>query len=294
MSVRVKKFLALLVMAIIIVLVSWYRLRIYWPVASATVSALGSSILGLKIPQVLDSLPNNLEEVNAPAKSASADWWLSSGGRFYLVDGLGATIQGDLAPEDKWFKLYAKNNSQDTDGGKHPQNIWRLVTRSKWLNYEEQVYFKINKNNLSQSLNRNASNGIFLFNRYQDDNNLYYTGLRVDGTAVIKKKINGVYYVLATRTVFAAPAYDRLVNPNVLPVDTWLGLKSEVTNQTDGSVKINFYLDKNHSGNWELWLSVIDDGQGLSGPALTQAGHGGLRSDFMDVNFDGYRLSSTK
>ena len=38
---------------------------------------------------------------------------------------------------------------------------------------------------------------MLLFNRYQDGQTLYYGGVRVDGAAVIKKKLAGVYTTLA-------------------------------------------------------------------------------------------------
>src|SRR3989338_3479902 len=132
------------------------------------------------------SVDGSLQESGSMDKSTSPFWWLNSGGLFILKDGLGMTIQGDLNAANKWNIAYASANPVDTDIGYRPQNIFRLVTKSKWQNFDQRVYFKITKLNMSESPNRNASNGFLLFNRYIDGDNLYYTGVRVDGSVVIK------------------------------------------------------------------------------------------------------------
>ena len=123
-------------------------------------------------------------------------------GQMIFENGIGKTIQGDFPEGSKWQKKYEKSNPKDTDNGTHPQNIFRLVTKAKWQNFDQEAYFRINRLNLSSSDNRNESNGILLFNRYEDGDNLYYTGLRVDGTAVIKKKYAGKYYTLSEKVFF--------------------------------------------------------------------------------------------
>ena len=73
-----------------------------------------------------------LEETATPETSTSAYWWLNSGGRLLIQNGVGMTIQGDLPELDKWHKLYLAASPLDTDNGFHPQNLFRLITRSKW------------------------------------------------------------------------------------------------------------------------------------------------------------------
>jgi len=122
-----------------------------------------------------------LEETWPVDQSTSPYWWVNSGAYLKMLGGTGHTNEGTLPLTDRWRVIYAANNPTDTDNGAHPQNIFRLVTRNTWQNAQEEAYFKITADNLSASPNRNASNGILFFNRYQDGNNLYYTGIRVDG-----------------------------------------------------------------------------------------------------------------
>jgi len=63
------------------------------------------------------------------------------------------------------------------------------VTKTKWTNYEQSAYYKIDRYVLSADPHRQPSNGLLLFNHYQDGQTLYYAGLRVDGYVTIKKNI---------------------------------------------------------------------------------------------------------
>jgi hypothetical protein len=225
-----------------------------------------------------------LQETGSMSKSANPNWWLNSGGYMTSSNGIGATIQGDLPASNPWYKEYKSSNSSDTDGGLHPQNIFRLLTQSKWQNLEQQAYFKITKDNPSKSSERYGTNGLQLMNRYVDENNLYFTSVRVDGTAVIKKKKNGVYTTIAQKQIFPG-TYNQSSNPDLLPHNTWLGLKSAVTNNSDGSVSIKLYLDQNNSGSWTQVLDAKDSKNTIAG-----AGYAGIRTDFMDVQFDNYAI----
>jgi len=161
-----------------------------------------------------------------------------------------------------------------------------------WKNFTQEVYFKIIKNNLSNSPNRNASNGLLLFNRYQDEYNLYYTGIRVDGYAVIKKKVNGIYYTMAYKPLFVDDEYNWVTNPNLIPIDSWIGIKSVVINNQDDEVNIKVYIDKDRTGDWTLVAETTDNNKDFGGKAITNAGHAGIRTDFMDVLFDDYKITS--
>lgn len=227
-----------------------------------------------------------LQEAESQQESSSPYWWLNSGARLIISNGTGKTIQNELSPNDKWRLIYLSSNPIDTDNGYHPQNLFRLITRSKWQNSQEIAYFRIIRDQLSSSPNRDAYNGLLLMSRYQDGNNLYYSGIRVDGNAIIKKKINGVYYTLASKKTFSG-TYNKLLNPNLLPKNTWIGLKIQINN-TNGKVYIKLYMDKNRTGNWTLIAEAIDDGK--YGSPLLNEGYAGIRTDFMDVEFDDFRM----
>lgn len=236
--------------------------------------------------------PYVVKEAESMNKSNNMDWWVSSGGYFYSQEDVGSTIVGDLPVMDPWHSAYASSNPRDTDGGYHPQNIFRLVQLSTWKNFQQEAYFKILGDNLSASLYRNGSNGLLFFNRYHDANNLYYVGIRVDGYATIKKKINGIYYTLTYEPldVFSSP-YDRVINPNLLPKQQWIGMRSTVETNPDYSVSIKLYIDKTRAGNWVLVAEAVDDGIQYGGPVFDE-GHAGIRTDFMDVEFDDYSIRS--
>jgi hypothetical protein len=232
----------------------------------------------------------NVEEAGSMAESVSSIFWVSSGGRLNVNNSIADTIQGDLPITDNWYSVYLASNAVDTDAGLHPQNIFRLVTKNLWKDATQSLYFKINKLNLSNSPNRNASNGIFMMQRYTDSNNLYYTGLRVDGYAVIKKKINGNYFTMASTKVFDG-TYDHDNAPNLLPVNTWVGFRTETINNTNGGVDINIYVDKNGNGSWVKVLSSTDNNTSYGGNSFITSGYSGLRTDFMDVSFKSYELN---
>ena len=106
-----------------------------------------------------------LEEAAKSNLSTSPYWWVSSGARFYVDGGVGETLQGQLPANDYWRLAYAASNPVDTDNGYRPQNIFRIVGRSLWGDFRQQIYFLIAADNLSASPNRNASNGVLLLNR---------------------------------------------------------------------------------------------------------------------------------
>jgi len=231
-----------------------------------------------------------IEETGKMSQSSNKNWWVDSGGWMEISSGTGKTIEGDLSADNKWAKLYKESNSKDTDNGAHPQNIFRLVTRDKWQNFRQQAFFRINKINLSASDNRNESNGFLLFNRYQDGDDLYYAGLRVDGYAVIKKKIKSDYHTLASEKVYKGGDYNRDTNPNLLPVGQWIGLKSVVETNSSGDVDITLYYKKGrNTKGWKQIAHCVDKGQ--KGDQITDPGYGGIRTDFMDVEFDKYKIT---
>jgi hypothetical protein len=232
-----------------------------------------------------------LEESSSMKKSKSNDWWLNSGGIMLGTQEGFSTNVGALPEDNRWRKLYAKTNPRDTDAGFYPQNIFRLVTRSKWQDFAQSVYFKIDNNNLSESQYKNESNGVLLFNRYQDGDNLYYTGIRVDGQAVIKKKIKDKYYTLAEKEIFGkSKDCERDNNPNLIPQNRWIGIRSELKDAGGNTVSIKLYIDKEEKGDWQLVLEAKDKGDKYGKSPFLEKGYAGIRTDFMDVRFRDFML----
>jgi len=234
-----------------------------------------------------------LAETGNMHDSSNPYYWVNSGAMMIFYGGTGRTIQGDLPPGSKWRARYAASNPLDTDGGMHPQNIFRLVTRSAiWRDFQQEAYFKVTKYRASASPNRAPHNGFLFFNRYIDGNNLYYTGIRVDGAAVIKRKKQGVYCTMAyARGVFPG-TYHRDHNPNLIPLKKWMGLRSVVQNQPDGSVLVEVFMDTLNNGRWTLVAQAVDDGKICGSSPITVPGYAGIRTDFMDVMFDMHTLTN--
>ena len=228
------------------------------------------------------------ETASMKNNNGSNQFWLDSGGLFYVHNDHSETVQGDLPTYSHWRILYAETNPTDTDDGYHPQNILRLITKKMFENSTQEVYARITNDNLSQSPNRNMSNGILLMSRYKNSDNLYYAGIRVDGTAVIKEKVNGVYYTLAQSQIFPGDEYDKNVNPNLIPKHQWIGIKCDVSTKDDSTV-IKLYMNASSSETWKELLTATDTAQ-KGAPPIIEPGHAGIRTDFMDVEFKNYIL----
>lgn len=233
------------------------------------------------------NVPGTIEEVGDINESKSPYWWLDSGGRVLIHDNIGETIQGELSATDPWYREYADTNPLDTEGGKHPQNLLRLVSRSLWDNVRVEASFLIVRDNHSGSENRNESNGLLLMSRYgEGGQTLYYTGIRVDGTAVIKKKYKGEYYTLAQKQIFPG-TYDKDKKTNLLPHGRWIRLRSDTVTEPDGNVRISFFMqDTAETDTWKTLLSATDSSQFDNTPPITGKHSVGIRTDFMDVRFD--------
>ena len=230
-----------------------------------------------------------LEETGNMEESKSSYFWLNSGARLNIRAGVGETLMGRLGEGDGWRQLYAMSDPLDTQDGFYPQNLFRLITKSTWDNVEQSVRFKLVHLNETDTQNRDEWSGILLMSHYQDGDNLYYAGLRADGNAIIKKKCGGVYTTLATSPVFRnGEPYDRNNNPNLIPLSTWMGLRSVVREQ-GSRIEIELWLDAEDDGTWEKVLAASDlpsaDQTMISGPA-----YAGIRTDYVDAQFDDYHL----
>ena len=235
------------------------------------------------------NIPGSLEASTYMENSTSPYFWISSGGRMIIKDGVGETIQGPLSVGDPEQVNYATVNPLDTVGGLYPQNTFRLITRNTWENTEEEAYFNIVKTNLTDTPNREGYSGLLLFSRHMDSNNLYYAGIRQDGLAIIKKKIDGVYYSLIYKQVFGNyNDYNKITNPNLMPQNQWLGLRLRTTTNIDGTVDLNLMGDLTGNGDWVTLLNARDNGVG--GSTLTSPGSGGIRTDYMDVKFKDFQI----
>ncbi len=230
-----------------------------------------------------------LNETGKMTESTSPFWWLDSGGELVIAGGIGRTFRGALPAMHRWRLEYGITNPMDTDNGYHPQNIFRLISRSRWDNVRVEGFFCITKDELSKSANRNVSNGLLLMSRYVDHDTFYYAGIRVDGTAVIKKKYHGIYYPMAQIPIFEGE-HEQVKNPDLLPHNEWLGLRNETYTNIDGSVNVRLFV-KRERGPWEKVLEASDHGSefGNTPPILTPE-YIGIRTDFMDVEFDNFRI----
>jgi hypothetical protein len=214
-------------------------------------------------------------------ESQSAQWWLNSGGEFDDTgSGSGSTIQGNLPSDNRWHKAYAASNPRDTDGGSHPQNIFRLINRHTFQDPHQHLEFEITRLNVSKSPNRNESNGVLLLSHYQDGDTLYYMGVRVDGQAVIKKKVRGTYYTMAIRPIYPG-SYNRGSNPNLIPTARFIALDGDTVTNGNGTVTLRLAVDGT------VVLETVDDAH-IGGPPIRSAGFAGIRTDFMDVEFRNY------
>lgn len=249
----------------------------HFPTGSSSCTALGGGML---------------EEAPSPEESADPCWWVDSGAALETQRSARRTLHGALSEESRWRSYYAASNPTDTDGGLHPQNIFRLISRKSWRDSSQTLMFRVHDYHLSASPERNESNGVLLFAHYRGEDDLYYAGVRVDGQVVIKKKTGGVYHTLALTPYFSG-TYDPKTAPLLIPVERRIGLRLDTRDLTDGSVLLTLFVDDSGDGNWTQALSVRDDGATSQGALpLRGAGSVGIRTDFMDVAFEDYRVGN--
>lgn len=229
------------------------------------------------------SLNTTVDEKASPGQSLNPYWWVKSGGQMAVNGGAGKTFQGSIPRRSFWQKRYSSLNPIDTKNGYLPQNVFSVLTRTSWQNGDYQAYFKQNNFNAVSSPNRNIDSGLALLARYSDDNNYYRGAFTLDGSLVISKKVNGTSYTLSRNTYFTG-TYNGA--NNLIPKGYWYGLKLKIEN-INNTVRIGIYADKS-GGSWELINEIVDDGS--LGAPLLGSGYAGIKTDFMDVEFDGFQI----
>ena len=239
-----------------------------------------------------------IQQAPSMPESLDKNWWVSSGGYLSVNNGAASTIQGTLPQNDTIRIGYSlSKGSEDTDNGYRPQNIFRMVNRNTWSgNYTEELYFKYSKyNNMTNAKGKNlgAENGFSLMVNYQDADNLYYIGLRADGFAGIKKKIDGNYSVLQNPVQVFPGTYKHY--DNLIPQDKWIGLRAVVEHRQNNSsnimpgkdqIYIAMYIDEKGDGSsWKYVTSYLDQDT-----IVFKQGHTGIRTDFMDTQFKDFQV----
>lgn len=212
--------------------------------------------------------------------SSSPYFWLVSGGRFTVGNGMGQTIQGSLSWSDPLRAYYANHAAVSSDNGAHPQNMFFMLTRGSIQNVAIQTYIRHTADNLANSANRQPYNGEMLIARYKDTNNYYIAGIRDDGSVVIKKKTKGSYQTLAS-TKLISGTYSS-TNPDLIPKNTWIGLRFIVTDTASGAPALTLFTDVGKTGVWQQNLSVTDDTTTYGAP-ISGSGLVGIESDYADM-----------
>jgi hypothetical protein len=69
-------------------------------------------------------------------------------------------------------------------------------------------------------------------------------------------------------------------------------MRTETKTNANGTVSISLYSDVGNTGSWKLVASATDDGTSYGGSPITASGSGGIRTDFMDVQFDNFRIEN--
>jgi hypothetical protein len=229
-----------------------------------------------------------LHEASSSDKSSSPYFWLKSGAKLVIEGGVGKTVQGDLPANDPWRKVYASRLSVPTDQGAHPQNVFLLLSKAGYKNTSAQAYIRRGAGNIDNAANRQPYNGESILARYQNSSTYYYASIRADGAVTIKKKLNGAHQTLSYKKVLPG-TYSATANPDLIPANTWIGLKLTVEDTADGT-RLTLSTDIGKTGAWSQALSVIDD-PAKFGSAIAGTGAVGIQSDYADAQFDDFRFS---
>ncbi len=289
-----KIYLLIFLLAITFVVIKTNSTSSYpWNMSLSLAEPSQQSHSPLPSPTVPEPQLHVLEESPSMSQSPNQTWWLNSGAKAFFLENEIQTIQGSLDVNDHWRNRYFNSNPTETDDGLHPQNIFRLVTKQKYVQATQSAQVRIDRLILSKDEHRAASNGILFFHHYMDGDNLYYAGVRVDGAAVIKKKIKGKYYTMAYQPLIGGLRYNRETMPNKLPIDEWFGMRTEIENLESGAVAVRIFIDFSAQGNWQLAAEAIDTGEKYDSTILNKEGYVGIRTDFIDATVRDYSVTSS-
>lgn len=233
----------------------------------AGIAAVAFSALGFMQPSAAAAASSwwyNFNSAGTLAQSASATQsrsqylWLAAGRSLVIQNGIGATPAGTT--------------------------IYQLFNKTSVTNASVQIDVNRVKDNLSNSADRKSYLGESIITRYTDANNYYYAGIRADGAAVIKKKVNGVYTTLAQKQVL--PGTYSTTNYDLMPQGKWMSLKLVVADNAGGQPVLTFSTDIGRTGTWTQALAVTD-----TSAALKSAGLVGIQNDYADAQFDNFIVS---
>jgi len=174
---------------------------------------------------------------------------------FNRADGLLADNYGTNDPLGKWDvtsqRLYVKNYQGYTDSP-----VFRAVTiKSDFSN------FSLSSDMMKTKLGVDDWDGLNLFFRYKDPDNLYVAGLRNDNFLQLKKKVGGTYYTLAQ------------VSLDSTQLNHWYNLKVIAKGSN-----IQVFVDGQKN------IEVVD--------TSFTSGKVGIRTDNIDAYFDNYKVYS--
>lgn len=175
--------------------------------------------------------------------------------RFNTSDGLLANNYGKDDVLKKWDvtsqKFYVKNNRGYTDSP-----IFRVVTQKSDFNN-----FVLNTKAMKSKLGKDPWDGLQVFFRYNDYDNLYAAGIRNDNALHLKKKVAGEYFELAK------------VEFDGNRLNHWYDIKVVAQN-----THIQVYVDGTK------YIDVYD--------STFSKGKVGARTDNVTAHFDDYKVST--
>lgn len=231
----------------------------------------------------VENFSDVVTETSYPDNSDSNTWNVTSGA--YLNIGKGTARTNSVAlTSGKYFDAYKDN--VDCEGGAHPENIFRVVSRDATLqDFTFSASFKITRVSKSTSPNRTPDKGISLMFHYVDESNVMYLSARHDGQISVKRKENGVYTTLAIVPAWFPGDYDRILHPTLLPVGTTFSLKVAVKS-SGGVTSITAWVSDPGTTTYHQVLTTSDNA-----PALAVPGRVGIRSDFCSTEIDNISIT---
>lgn len=188
-----------------------------------------------------------------------SDEWIVTSGSLFRRDGAMWTGRPDQGPPGPDSVLHTNSC------------VFRAVTRSEDLD-DTGVSFRWRDLGWAGG-SPEAWHGLHVFLRYRSTNLNYTASVhRRDGQVVVKKEVYGQYTTLA-----------RAPGPAPMP-GAWNAWRVTAETSASGVVVIRMYHDERQV------LEAHDPGVGGS-PALTGPGRAGLRSDFLEFEFDAFRAA---